>query len=185
MMQVNNYSKFGITFTVTSLFWLYIFAMAIHAIMPVNPITRLPLQKEINIPSWFPQGWGFFSKDPRDPYFSVVNISDSALAVAWPNSLPENYFGLNRYGRSQGIEAGLLISKVPEKDQSECKESPYLCLTKSKVAMELENTSPDPTICGDIGFIFQEPIPWAWSKNGKKIEMPSKIVRVSITCFKK
>ncbi|MBK3495589.1 SdpA family antimicrobial peptide system protein [Viridibacillus sp. YIM B01967] len=184
-MNFNKYSyvKFGTTFLAISILWLGLFFCGIQNALPPNPIKELPFNKKLNIITWFPQGWGFYSKSPRDAYFSLVDVKSGELSGTWPNNLPQNYFGLKRFGRSQGIEAGMISSKVTESLMQECKDNPQQCLTNSKIIMNVENDSPNPTICGDIGIVSQDPKPWAWSK--RKINMPSKIARVNVTCSKK
>ncbi|MCM3269767.1 SdpA family antimicrobial peptide system protein [Paenibacillus elgii] len=181
-IEIDKYTRLGIIFLSVSLVWVYIFAAAIHSVMPVNAITQIPFANKLKIVTWFPQGWGFFSKNPREPQFKVVNISNEAVAVAWPNNIPENFFGLKRFGRSQGIEAGYLVSKIPETHKKDCTENPYSCLKESEASVEIENQTSLPTLCGDIGFVFQEPVPWAWSGNRENIEMPSKVMRVTVKC---
>ncbi|WP_253957652.1 SdpA family antimicrobial peptide system protein [Paenibacillus oleatilyticus] len=173
--------KWGVLFLVIAGFWAYIFFAAIHAVMPTNPIT-LPTGKTLGIALWFPQGWGFFSKNPREPQFRVLDLSDGSLLPAWPNNMPANLFGIKRFGRSQGIEAGLLVSMIPETSKEKCEESPYSCLKKADKTLTLNNPTPNPTICGELGFVFQEPIPWAWSSGEENIEMPSTVVRVRVAC---
>lgn len=182
-MNYDRFFKFGITFFLVVVLWGYLFTVSIHAVLPDNPI-KLPLEQQLKVPTWFPQGWGFYSKDPRDTYFNVVNIEEEKLAANWPNNIPENLFGLKRLGRSQGIEAGLLHSMVLESSKKACKENPYSCLDEFQNPIVLKNPSPNPTLCGDIGFFGQEPIPWAWSGSNRKIEMPSKVVRVNVSCSK-
>ncbi|ANZ94176.1 hypothetical protein BFC19_01375 [Brochothrix thermosphacta] len=91
----------------------------LYALMPVtakNPISQLPFGKMIKTQQWFPQGWGFYSKDPRDITFQVVSIKTGKQAVSWPNNRASNWFGLKRYGRAQGIETGLLQENLLSKD---------------------------------------------------------------------
>ncbi|WP_242227340.1 SdpA family antimicrobial peptide system protein [Bacillus cereus group sp. BfR-BA-01315] len=184
-MKLSKYSymTYGITFLAISILWFLIFFYGIQNALPANPIKDLPFSKKLNMTTWFPQGWGFYSKSPRDSYFSLVDVKSGELAAEWPNNLPKNYFGLKRFGRSQGIESGMISSKVPEISMQNCSEDPKNCLKKSKVLMNIENDTPNPTICGDIGIVNQKPVPWAWSK--RKIDMPSKIARVNVTCSKK
>jgi antimicrobial peptide system SdpA family protein len=184
-VNIDRLSKFGITFLLISMFWLYIFIISIHAVLPNNPIDSLPFERSLQISTWFPQGWGFYSKNPRDPYFMVVDIKSKQLAPNWPNNIPKNIFGLKRLGRSQGMEAGLLHSQIPEHYWKKCSKNPYDCLDRYNKPIEMENKSPNPTLCGDIGFVSQEPVPWAWSNSSEKIEMPSKVARVNVKCSKK
>ncbi|WP_338553838.1 SdpA family antimicrobial peptide system protein [Paenibacillus sp. KS-LC4] len=181
----NKYFKWGILFLFTSLFWIYIFAASILAAMPTTALSSLSDGNSLKIITWFPQGWGFFSKDPKEPQLRIVNMSDGNLAPLWPNNIPKNLFGIQRLGRSQGIEGGYLISKIPESSRIPCTTDPYSCLQESEPTLEILNDNPSPTICGDVGFTFQEPVPWAWSSSEQPIEMPSEVVRVNIQCSAK
>ncbi|WP_246062808.1 SdpA family antimicrobial peptide system protein [Paenibacillus ehimensis] len=183
-LKKSKHIRIGIFTSLITLFWIYIFLLAIHTALPANALTSLPLKEELKIIQWFPQGWGFYSKNPREPYFYVYEVPGNKLAGQWPNNRVDNAFGLLRFGRSQGVEAGLLTSKIPSNSLTECKENPVECLNQLQ-AIEVENPSPFPTICGDVGFVYQEPIPWAWSKGGEETVMPSKLVRVKVACSQK
>jgi len=178
----DRHVRSGIIFLVISFFWMYIFAMSIHYVLPANALPGLPLEHKLKVVTWFPQGWGFFSKNPREPAFKVISLSEGKLAPQWPNNLPSNWFGTRRVGRSQGIEAGLLSTKVPESAKRQCEKKPVECLAEIKDAVKLENPTPNPTLCGELGFVFQEPVPWAWSNNAEGLEMPSTVMKVNITC---
>ncbi|MUK90365.1 SdpA family antimicrobial peptide system protein [Ornithinibacillus sp. L9] len=180
--EKQKYLKYGIVFLLAVLFWSYIFIASIHRVLPHNPITSLPLAEELNIETWLPQGWGFFSKDPREPSFQIISVEDSEEVVYWPNNRVKNYFGLKRLGRSQGIEAGLISSKLSQDSLVDCEDDPRTCLENFKESIEVENPTPLPTLCGDLGIVYQEPVPWAWSKNSKEITMPSQVVRVNVEC---
>lgn len=177
-----SYHKYIYIFSLTSFIWIYVFIAAIHSSLPPNPIQSIPIFTELKINTWFTQSWGFYSKNPREDYFIILNLKDGKSAVEWPHNKVKNLFGVKRFGRSQGIEAGLLSNLIPKSKFTSCKEDPKTCFNKTKVTMEIDNPSPKPSICGDIGFIYQEPVPWAWSKSSK-IEMPSKIVRVKVNCL--
>ncbi|TCP61544.1 SdpA family antimicrobial peptide system protein [Baia soyae] len=183
--KIRSYSRFCWILLISIVIWFLLFFTSIHSVMPVNGIRITEFEKKIKIATWFPQGWGFYSKNPREEQFMTFDISKKDIAANWPNSRSENWFGLKRFGRSQGIEAGLINSKIPRSHFQECRDEPLNCLEKSKIVFELENPTPEPTICGDIGIAFQQPIPWAWSNSRKKIEMPSKVVRVKVICSKK
>ena len=153
----------------------------LYALMPVtakNPISQLPFGKMIKTQQWFPQGWGFYSKDPRDITFQVVSIKTGKQAVSWPNNRASNWFGLKRYGRAQGIETGLLQENLLSKDWHTTTEEPLTALEKL-TPIKLKNLTPSPTITGDIGFIKQEALPWGWAKY-QNTTMPSKVLRVLI-----
>lgn len=135
----------------------------LYGIMPAtahNPLTHLPYAAHIKIEQWFPQGWGFYSKDPRDVTFQVVAIDTGKQVVDWPNNRLVNWFGLKRSGRSQGVEAGLLQETIRASDWQETEVNPLTKL-KQMSPIKLTNKTPFPTISGDIGFIKQEALPWS------------------------
>lgn len=167
-----------ITFFITSIFFFTLFVYGIMQIMPNNPVKNLPFSTELKVNEWFPQGWGFFSKNPRDLTFNIVDISTGKSSVNWPNNSVDNLFGISRKGRSQGIEAGRIIAQINESDWRNIEGDPEEELQKMK-SIVIENDSPNPTIKGDIGLYYQKPIPWSWSEN-KDLIMPSKIVRLTV-----
>lgn len=131
-----------------------------------------------------PQGWGFFSKDPRSEMDNVIEMQSGKQAVTWPNNSVKNIFGIYRYGRSQGIELGLIQSKIPKSSEwNECTNDSFDCLSKIKSNVKIENDTPNASLCGDLGLIKSKPVPWAWShyqNNNKK----TKVMRVDVTCSK-
>ncbi len=50
---------------------------------------------------------------------------------------------------------------------------------------EVENKLFKPILCGEFLLVFQEPVPWAWSKSLSTIKMPAKAARITITCHDK
>ena len=45
---------------------------------------------------------------------------------------------------------------------------------------EFKNEIFDPILLGDFIVVYQKTIPWAWSGSITEIEMPSKVIRISI-----
>lgn len=166
--------------------WTTLTVYALHAALPFNPI-ELPFEKHFNIKLLLPEGWAFFTRDPRDdrmlPYQRTPE-GQWAWASDTPNFQWKNAFGINRAARAQGVELGLLMKDAATLPKVECKESPTACLERAPVAQTLRNTSPRPTYCGQVGLVFQRAVPWAWSRTnqGKPITMPSKVLRLDVEC---
>jgi antimicrobial peptide system SdpA family protein len=166
--------------------WSTVAAYALHAALPYNPL-QLPFADRFDIRMVLPEGWAFFTRDPRDdrmmPY---VRGADAVWSTAshTPNFQPRNLFGIDRAGRAQGVEMGLLMDAARDAERQACEESPVACLERAPVARKLSNTSPRPTLCGEVGFVFQRAIPWAWSRSSreKTLHMPSKVLRLDIEC---
>lgn len=174
---------FGLYVIALTISWTTLFAYSVHAAMPTTPI-RLPFEEQLQVSRWLPQGWRFYTRDPREPALHVYDLSAEGVnPVIWPNSHPGNYFGLKRTGRSQGIEAGLIQVQVPEDGWRECNTSPIDCLRSLQPTTRAINTSPNPSLCGDIGVALVPPVPWAWSHSRQTITMPSRVARVNVVCL--
>ncbi|MFB1052091.1 SdpA family antimicrobial peptide system protein [Paraliobacillus sp. JSM ZJ581] len=160
-----------------------LFFVSIYTSLPRNALS-MPFVDEIYMQSWFPQGWGFYSKDPTESALYMYDYETFEPSTNWPNNTKENLFGLKRAGRAQGIEAGLIQFKIPGESWVTCEDAPSTCAIENDglEAVEIENESPYPTICGEHIIVQQEPVPWAWSKYKETTVMPSEIVRVNVTC---
>lgn len=176
-----KYKTFGAFLLFLVLIWSTLFFYSIHRMLPSNPL-KIPFEDQLQTDKWFPQRWEFYSRDARSDLFLAYN-KDGSLAANWPNSSVKNVFGIYRYGRSQGVELGLLSQIVPEESYIEC-ESGYANCTESLTSHKVVNPLEYPTICGQVDIVLEEPIPWAWSKNKDMINMPSKIARLDISCLK-
>ncbi|ATY84484.1 SdpA family antimicrobial peptide system protein [Kyrpidia spormannii] len=179
-MSSRRYVLFGWIFLGMVALWVYVFMLGIHRGLPFSVVPDLPLEPRLFVEQWFPQGWGFYSKNPRDSYFYVVRMPDHQLPVGWPNNSLSNIFGISRFGRAQGIEAGLIASEIPNSAYVFTNVNPLWKLDELKPELVIKNPSPSPTILGDIGIIYQPPVPWAWTKEADKIIMPSRVARVIV-----
>ncbi|WP_027726301.1 SdpA family antimicrobial peptide system protein [Tuberibacillus calidus] len=179
--NVNLYLLSAVFLSV-ALIWLLVFVYSLHQALPYNPL-KLPFEKKVNTISWFPQGWGFFTKDPRSEDDYVYDIQTKAEAVAWPNNTPENLFGISRYGRAQGIEVGLIEYEIPKSDWENYQGNMWTYFNNKSPVLTINNTTPHATICGKIGLVKKEPTVWAWSKL-KNVKHPYKITVVNVKCSK-
>jgi len=171
------------TFLLTIFFSLSLFVYSIHAALPTNPI-KLPFEEQIDMIKWMPQGWGFFSKNPRDEQFFGYDMETGKSVFTFPNNRPENIFGLRREGRTQGIEYGRIYSNIKPSEWKSCEGDSMDCLNQLNQTINVKNDIPDPTICGEVGFVNRGIVPWAWSRDSENIEMPSKVVKVNVSCTK-
>src|SRR5262245_5362158 len=84
---------------------------AANAVLPFHPF-ELPAEESLQLSRWIPQGWGFFTRDPRepDPYI-FLRAADGRWrpAAQAPNKPPAHGLGLSRSSRALGIEMGLLL----------------------------------------------------------------------------
>lgn len=177
----------GVSVLISMLGWGGIAVYSVHASLPSNTV-RLPFAEQISTRIWAPEGWAFFTRDPREEDVFVF-APEAADEGPWrsillsPHASPSNLFGLDRYSRAQGTEIGLLLYELSAEHWRDCDASPEECLVSyGEAAQELENASPRPSLCGSIGFALQRPVPWAWASAEEEIVMPSRIAKVSVQC---
>jgi antimicrobial peptide system SdpA family protein len=154
---------------------------AVHAAMPANAI-QLPLESSRTVQTLLPQGWAFFTADPAQVYPQAYQHGREGQWINSGGSLaePGDIFGLDRSKRAQGTEMALLMQDIPARDWRACTAQPTACLSRAPVAARLINTSTLQNLCGDVGIVQQQQLPWAW--HGSGTIMPSQIVRVEVTC---
>jgi hypothetical protein len=73
-----------------------------------------------------------------------------------------------------------MLVDIPDSVWSDCTGPPTGCLSGRPAGPVIANSSPRRDVCGDIGFISQEVVPWAW--RDMPTVMPSKVARVTVTC---
>ncbi len=88
--------------------------------------------------------------------------------------------GLNRLGRSQGTELAILVQQVPPAGWSDCRQAPAVCLSRLPGNRTIADTSTHRTVCGDVGLVVQQVLPWAW--RDLRTVMPSRVARVRVAC---
>jgi antimicrobial peptide system SdpA family protein len=161
--------------------WSIVVLYVVHAALPFNPI-RLPLEGSLRY--FAPEGWAFFTRDPREERFDVFvrRAGVWTEALTSPHSRASNWFGLNRRSTAQGIEIGLLLADLPKASWQGCRAEAPECLAKKPPEHPIRNVSPEPTLCGEVGISLQKPVPWAWSRSPKRVIMPSRVARLRITC---
>lgn len=165
--------------------WALVGAYAVHTNMPTNAI-KLPLQTGLkrDVQRILPQAWAFFTKSPRDDaYVPYLPSGGGAWASAevWPHAEPRNAFGFNRRSRAQGVEVGLLQGDLTEAAWKDCTGHPTGCF-EALEPVPARNRSPEPTLCGTVGIAREVEVPWAWARRGSATVMPSKVVKLDVTC---
>ena len=166
--------------------WSVVGLYALAVALPASPVD-LPLAEDraLTIRALVPQGWAFFTRSPREP--RVIPYAPAAdgswrSVHARRHAEPAQVFGLNRSSRAQGVEMGLLLDAVAEDDWVACDDTPQTCLASAAITVQTENVSPEPTLCGTIVLVRQEPLPWAWSGSSSPDSMPAEIAGLEISC---
>jgi sporulation delaying protein A len=158
--------------------------MVVYVLYAALPGTAfgLPFNNPQVVRQLVPEGWAFFTKSPRSPDPTVYGFRDGGwhLLNAGPQATLANFMGLDRRGRSQGTELAIVVQQVPPGSWSSCTQAPVTCLSRLPAKGSVSDTSDHRTVCGDVGLVLQQVLPWAW-RNLPAI-MPSKVARVNVTC---
>ncbi|WP_162621784.1 SdpA family antimicrobial peptide system protein [Microbacterium suaedae] len=164
-------------------------------IVAVIAVTSLPAQ--VHTPrSWngglavvqsvVPQGWGFFTRDPREPsvtpYTEGVN-NEWVNAKRGPNVQPQYAFGANREGRLTEFDVEGVVSGAEGTPEW------VSCGTVSEldcIAQTLESgpilasnvAGYDLRLCERIALIREDPVPLSYARFGGKPELSGMILDV-------
>ncbi|MCD0168164.1 SdpA family antimicrobial peptide system protein [Deinococcus indicus] len=132
--------------------------------LPGEEILRPYLRQNV------PQGWGFFTKSPRDEdfYFYRAEGNQFVEVTIGPAGRADQFFGLDRHSRAQGIEAGLIFESTEKLKWANCTQVLSDCLKPSPSGslVRVQNKLPNPTLCGHLAVEMRKPVPWAWAKAG-------------------
>jgi antimicrobial peptide system SdpA family protein len=178
----NDAALGGVALAVGAL-WIAAVAYAIYPALPYSPV-RLPFAEQALTFLWAPQGWAFFTRDPREEkqtvYAKATAGWESVLLA--PHGRLTNVFGLRRTSRAQGVEMALLIDGIPAEAWQPCTLPVGECLAQLPTGRPVVNRSPDPTMCGSVAVVLQKPLPWAWARSPRPTTMPARILALEVVC---
>jgi len=149
--------------------------------MPYNPI-RLSTNTKFAMLNIAPQGWGFFTRNPREERFMVFDENKNEIDFRITSA--SNLFGLKRRNRAMTSEVANILNKVNANNVISCDGSIFDCISNLEINQldTVDNIVSSPVLCGKYFIKIQKPIPWAWSKSWKEIIIPYKMASVMITC---
>jgi antimicrobial peptide system SdpA family protein len=153
--------------------WSFLAVYSVHGAMPYNPV-GLPFEDALKVSRLLPQGWAFFTRDPREDRLTAHRLGEDAQLEPFgrsPHSRWVNILGLNRRSRAEGVEIALLVAGVQQLDPNpwtSCQDAPGTCalaMAEAGRVHELNPVVPRPLVCGDIIVKLEAPVPWAWSQS--------------------
>lgn len=159
------------------LFWIYILGNIFISTIDI-PINKT-FESKTTIFSFIPQGWGFFTRDPRESIINVYKKDDeNIIKITTPNSTAESFFGMSRKNRLKNIELGIITSKIRDDQWIEGEKNRFI-LKDIKIDTIAHNFKPQHFF-GEYYIVEQNRVPWAWSKNYKNLVMPYKYVKIYV-----
>lgn len=149
-----------------------------------NSPVRLDRQMVKSLIAVSPQGWGFFTRNPRERQYRVYEKSDSSwVRFLQTNAHRNHLFGIRRTGSAQGMELGRLLRSAPGDSWVHGRVRFDEAPSRDEVpAVPIQNVIQRPTMCGEFMIVHQEPVPWAWSKSRHRLAIPASFLRVTSNC---
>lgn len=175
------YNRLGWQTVLIVLLWSILIGSVMLAALPRNPIS-LPYVPKLLIKTFVPQGWSFFTRNPRENLIYIYKRTGDTWAQSSDviNGSAKNYFGASRKARAMGSEYALLFSLAGVKWDS-CATGKLSCVEESKKLI-VRNKLTAPQLCGEFLFVSRSPVPWAWSAHAAEIELPFQYVLVDFVC---
>jgi len=135
------------------------------------------------------QNFAFFTRSPEsDQIVAYRLLPDGELGASLlhlPQGKTANLFGLSRTQRAQGPELANLMRAVPATAWTDCTEfGRDECVDRIRghgKAM-LRNTSPIPTICGEVALTAESTVKWAYRRLTEDRYTIERVAPASIEC---
>lgn len=129
--------------------------------------------KTVFLNSTMPQGWAFFTRNPREPQINLYKIENNNFLVLLNESPSLNIdlaFGLKRTDRRISIAMGAVATQhFNWKNYTGNLKS--LLSDREFNRYSNKNTDDSKLTTGNYIMISEERIPWAWAKNFKTPKM--------------
>ncbi len=162
------------------LFWLALGYIVLSYYNPINAVSNKP--KEI-VFKLFPQGWGFFTRDPKDKVIGLFQIQREGFKlVSYNNGAAENLFGLSKKARYNMIEVSSLAQQLKDsKNWKEGKGDPKRIFNKLKITDTIVPEKKNLVVTsGNYIIVETKPIPFAWGNQKQKDFQPYKVIKVHV-----
>ncbi len=154
---------------------------SIKTMLPHSPL-NLPGEDVVGMRRVLPQGWSFFTRNPREPWRQIFRRTERGWEQVADRQMSwQQAFGARRNSRKVGAEAAWLVEEVWAVWSEDCETNPVECLEMAPVAEHLNNGFPAPDVCGLIGIVEQRFTPFAWRDLDGAL-MPSQVMKVEVDC---
>lgn len=166
-------------------FYLSLFLVVFSGAIPYNSTSKQTEVISKFIFSFTPQGWAFFTRDPKEAQFylfkengNVWEIEDNKKAQL------SSMWGIKICSSYAYYELSELYKKIPPSLFKNC-DIPFKetfaelpCGLDSEY--EFENDLNYQTIQGKYILMIQEITPWSWYKKYKNSAKPTKIIKIYV-----
>ena len=162
--------------------WGAFLAAVVVTALPYNALS-VSVDLEFGVRSIVPEGWGFFTRDPREPdLYLYRQTGDGWVPFSTiPLAHPRNLFGISRTPRAIPVELAALLENVAEEDWTEC-DSDFREHVAELPRRRVVNKMPNAAITGTVCVVSREPVPWAWASETDSDDLPCWVVMLEVEC---
>lgn len=130
----------------------------------------------------FPQGWAFFTKDPRDEQTTLYKIENQKnIEINMKNGATNAFFGISRKNRIMLIELAQIVNQLDTNSWKVIKsKEEFLTYSDTAKAVEIINFVNHSIFKGEYLITKQKPLPWSWRENRDSLFMPAKVTKVKL-----
>lgn len=165
--------------TVIVSLWSLSAVVVFFSSMEEQVVVSKKVKEQVNM--IFPEGWGFFTKNPRDLLIEVYEVDNGKLKpISMANQTFSNFLGLSRKSRVIGYEASALANKVKKSDWTTKQTKPLEAFIDGD-AIEVKGEAGFAHFTqGEYLFKLYKPVPYAWSKMNQNKYNPYTIAKIRI-----
>lgn len=170
------------TFILILLFFSLCFIILNNSTSSITAINNSAIIKKYTF-KVFPQGWGFFTRNPRENLTKCYIFDESYKNIITQCSSSKYVFGLDRACRAKHAELEVLLSQVQDslwKKRLIQKDSLSLVFSNEKLLDTVVNVFHSPSIFGEVILVKEDRLPWAWSQKKFLINPPIKYAKVFV-----
>jgi antimicrobial peptide system SdpA family protein len=175
-------------FTLSFLFWFSIlFVLFLSSIS--DSIIRISKKSRIRSTVFMPEGWAFFTKNPREENFVLyTKEADGWNLKTIRAGSYKNIFGLNRGIRMANQELGMLLMNLSNPRWVDMKgritDPSNAVLLDTLPATSVISNSHYPIFKGDYILQRVTHVPWVWYSSNPDLVMDSKISKIHILSWR-
>ncbi len=159
-------------------FWTSILILALFTNASSEATISYKIKKNINF--FMPQGWGFFTRNPREAMIDAYSYKKGELKLLTVSNLSAyNWFGLSRKTRLVGFELSNLLGVVPEEAWKDGINDFRTCIPQKIYVVRptgtLKNYPP-----GEYILHQYKPIPFSWASHGQNETKPFLVAHIRV-----
>lgn len=165
------------------LMWCAAALVALLGSLPTHPFRMAPRNRRIFL-SVFPQGWAFFTRDPREDWaIGYRRVQGGLQVIGGHNASAANWLGMRKFGRAETAQLGIIQAQVPKAAWFSCAQSVEVCLRSLPPRADSAlNTATVAAVCGQVVIERRRRVPWAWSQRVQPTAMPGEFAAIRVVC---